>query len=455
MSQIRIAIAVVVVALLSGAAPARAQQQSLTIYNDGRVLVRRTFSLAVSRGTSAHRLETGTIDPASIFSLNPSVSISRATFEGGVDEQSVLRRAIGQQLRFVTANSGKADTILATVVGIDPVRYRLADGSITFGPPGRAIYPASMVPLSPSLAVELNATQAVSSLDVGYFTSGATWQAAYSLMLEGGQANITGNAAIASDQLLAEQASVQLLAGNTGRAYPKGFQTVAVQMRDAAANAPMQEESVGEAHVYTMRQPLTLLPGQTTIASLFEPARVPYTREYFVRGGIPYYGFLPQTGDEGQVPVEILYTIPRKAGSPFGDVPLPGGIARIYEKDSGGRLQLTGEASTSHIAAGQDLRISAGTAFDITARRVQTSYTLTQDGPRGRQNVAVADYAVTISNAKQDAVVVVVEESRGGDWTIVSSSIPATRTSSTVARFRVPVPAGGEAVLTYQVRARW
>jgi hypothetical protein len=48
-----------------------------------------------------------------------------------------------------------------------------------------------------------------------------------------------------------------------------------------------------------------------------------------------------------------------------------------------------------------------------------------------------------------------VLEERGGEWSVVSSSVPAEKLSSTRSRFRVPVPAGGEAVLTYRLRVVW
>ena len=40
-------------------------------------------------------------------------------------------------------------------------------------------------------------------------------------------------------------------------------------------------------------------------------------------------------------------------------------------------------------------------------------------------------------------VTVVVQEERAGEWSVVSSSVPAEKVSSTVTRFRVRVPAPG------------
>ena len=48
-----------------------------------------------------------------------------------------------------------------------------------------------------------------------------------------------------------------------------------------------------------------------------------------------------------------------------------------------------------------------------------------------------------------------VLEERGGEWTILASSIKGEKLSSTRTRFRVPVPARGKATLTYRVRVVW
>ena len=128
----------------------------------------------------------------------------------------------------------------------------------------------------------------------------------------------------------------------------------------------------------------TLLPGLTTSVALFEPAQVKYEKSYVVHGDVPYWGFLPQQGEETEPPVEVIYTLKRPRKTDFGDRPLPGGVARLYQPDSAGGLQLVGEASLDHTPAGNDLKLNAGTAFDITAKRVQTSYATRRDSTKAR-----------------------------------------------------------------------
>ena len=100
--------------------------------------------------------------------------------------------------------------------------------------------------------------------------------------------------------------------------------------------------------------------------------------------------------------------------------------------------------------------MQSGDAFDVTAERVQTDYTQEQlPAPRrglpARQRFT-ASYRVTLSNAKPDPVTVDVRETRAGAWVVVTSSVPLEKLSATEVRFRVAVPAKGEATLTYTVQ---
>lgn len=268
-------------------------------------------------------------------------------------------------------------------------------------------------------------------------------------------------AVLQSESLRAENAEVQLLAGAVGRAEagqppPVPYERVALQARIADAAKTVAEQKVGEYHLYSLSGRSTLLPGLATSVALFDPIQVKYERNYVVHGSLPFWGFLPQQGEETEPPVEVSYTLKRPRKSEFGDRPLPGGVARLFLPDSSSRPQLVGEATVDHTPAGEDLRLIAGNAFDLTARRVQTSYVTRRDSSKaGWRTLATADYRVTLRNAGDSTVTIDVEEERGGEWNIVSSSVPAEKLSSTRTRFRVRVPARGESALTYRVRVVW
>jgi hypothetical protein len=226
----------------------------------------------------------------------------------------------------------------------------------------------------------------------------------------------------------------------------------------AFADAAAVEQRVGEFHLYTLPGKHSLLPGLTTSVALFEPAEVPVERNYVVRGMVPFWGFVPQQGEqEEEAPVEVSYTLTRPHKAEFGNRPLPGGVARIFQPDSAGRPQMIGEAAIEHTPAGRDLKLDAGVAFDLTARRIQTGYVTRRDSTKayGIRTVATADYRVTVRNGTDSSATVDVVEERAGEWTVISSSVPAEKLSSTRTRFRVKVPSRGEAAVTYRLRIVW
>lgn len=452
-----------VTGFLFSLASAADAQTGITIYNDGRVLVRRTLPVNVPKGASEQRVDLGPLDASSLVSLDPGITISRAVFDAAEDENTVLRRLVGRKLTVERSRmGGGVETFEVTLLGVDPARFRMPDGTIAFGNPGGALrYPADAVSATQSAALSLDASSARSSLPLGWFTEGAQWSASYNVILGGKEARVTGEAVIASQSFSVTDAEVQLLAGSVSRATPprpaayEMRRDVAMAKMAAAAPAPT-EEAAGEFHLYTLPGKASIQPGGTTTISLFDPASTAYEKRLVVRGYLPWYGYIPEQQDEQDVPVEVSYILKRPLKTPFGDKPLPGGVARIYEADRDGRLQLVGEAGMGHTAAGNDLSLYAGNAFDLTAKRVQTEYTTTPE-KRGTitRTVATVGIKVTIRNASDSAQVVDVREERGGEWSVVTSSVPAEKVSSSVTRFKVTVPAKGEAVLTYRIRAVW
>ena len=443
------------------AVPPLHAQTSITIYNDGRVLVRRSVPAKVPQGQSIQRLALGPLDPGTIFSLDSLVILQRVVYDGAVDEASALRRSVGKRLVFRLPESN--DTISALVLGVDPLRLQLPDGRISFTAPGLPLYPAEVVVAEPTALLGIRSPRAQDQLRLGYFTTGASWKASYQVVLNPKDARVSGMAVLASASLRADNAEVHLLAGAVGRAEPPPQPPQPLLREEMRAAAQMAvadvavEQRVGQFHLYSLSGRSTLLPGQTTSQALFEPAEVRYEHNYIVHGGVPYWGFLPQQGEQVDVPVEITYTLKRPRKTSFGDQPLPGGVGRVYQTDTTGALQLVGEAAVEHTAPGEDLTLKAGNAFDLTATRVQTNYITRRDSTkaRGVHTVATADYRVTLKNATDTAVVIDVQEERAGEWSVVSSSVKPEKISSTITRFRVRVPERGEAVLNYRIRVIW
>ena len=429
-------------------------QTSLSIYRDGRVVVRRTLPQALQQGRNTLALRLEALDPATLFSTDTSVGIASATVRYPTSKTDALARATGQTLSFMR---GVGDTVKATVVRVDPPQYRLADGRLLLEQPGEPLFPAELVRSAPEAQVVLDASRARPRTEIAYVAQGMSWEALYQVIVSGPRCQVSGAATITSQALRADSAEVQLVAGAIQRTRgPAAPPVMADRMMVAGALAEAKEtseEAVGETHVYQLPGRLTIEPNVPVTTALFPRSSAPVTQELIVPGVLPWRGWIGQNPEPGRVPVQVWYTIKRAAKTAFGDRPLPAGTVQLYQADSSGRLQLIGEAANDHIAPGRDLRVQSGDAFDVTAERVQTDYNQEQLPPVSRgmpvRQRMTASYRVTITNAKSEAVTVDVRESHFGTWRITESSVPAEKLSSTESRIRVTVPANGTATLTY------
>jgi hypothetical protein len=435
---------------------ASAQETSLTIYQDGRVMVRRTLPVAVPRGTSTASVDLGGrgADPTSLVALDEGVEIRGVRVSGATGLDGSLRRALGRDVDFLLF-SDSVRFVRGTVLSLDPPAFRMM-GRVVYEMPGRPAFPDSLVQLAPRAEVTLEAARPVRNLRVAYQANGMSWRAGYTLVAPAsgtGRAMMTGAALIENPGALTiGGAELQLLAGDVRRAgQPRGYVQESAAPGVAMAvmrAAPAVEEAVGEAHVYTLPGTVDLVPGESHTVALFAQATPQVERSFAIRAS--YGGHLQRWGGpEQDIHAEVTYLVRRPAGSAFGDVPLPAGVVRVLIPDSAGRVQLLGEVPIAHTPGGRELKLATGTAFDLTGQRVQTAF----EQP-GRRHVVVA-YRVQIQNAKSDSATVQVYDEFPGRWEVLSSTLPSERLSSSSVRFAVPVPPGGEATLEYQVRIRW
>jgi len=434
------------------------QETSVTIYSDGRLLVRRTIPVAVARGTSTVVADLGVreADPASIVSLDSTVQIRGVRLFGATGLEGSLRRSMGSDVVFRVGPDSAPRYVRGTLLSLDPPTVRI-DGYVLYGLPGSPVFPDSMVQLQSRVEVTLDAARATSSLRLMYQSNGLSWAASYALVLPrggAGPAAVTGTAQVDNGGAVSlPGAQAQLLAGTVRRVTPTPRPMAAAAMRGVVVSSANLEESVDDealsgTRVYTLPGTVDFAPGETRTVPLFARTVAAVEPEYILRQ--QGYGLTSAWPEEqrDQHP-EIGYRVRRPPASPFGAVALPAGVVRAYEPDELNRPQLVGEASIQHTPPGRDLRLTTGTAFDLTAIRAQTAF------ERRGDRETVSAYRVEIQNAKSQAAVVQVTDQCPGRCEIMSSSVPGEQPTVASVIFRVTVPANGSATLQYQLRARW
>ena len=435
----------------------RAQETSLTVYQDGRVLVRRTLPIPVPRGTSTFSVDLGgrSADATSLVALDDGIEVRGVRVSAATGVDGSLHRALGKDVEFLLGGDSLR-FVRGTVLALDPPAFRVM-GRVVYEMPGRPAFPDSLVQLAPRAEVTVEAARAARSLRLAYLAAGLSWHAGYTLVAPAsgtGRGTVTGAATIEDPGALSiSGAEVQLLAGDVRRAASPRMYAVDRAMPMAAPSMALEggvavERSVGESHVYTLPGTVDIVPGESRTVALFPEAAAQVERAFALRAS--GYGHLQQwRAAEQDLHAEVTYLVRRPAGTPFGDTPLPAGVVRVLVPDSAGRVQLLGEVPIAHTPAGRELKLATGTAFDITAQRTQLTF-----AQQGRRQVEVS-YRVELQNAKGDSATVQVYDEFPGQWEVLSSTARPERLSSTTVRFAVPVPATGEATLEYRVRVRW
>jgi hypothetical protein len=209
------------------------------------------------------------------------------------------------------------------------------------------------------------------------------------------------------------------------------------------ANLRPTEQALFEYHLYTLPRKTTVADNQTKQVDLLFAPHVAVTKTLELRGS-PFY-YRSRSADLGTRLKFGTYVTFRNAGGALG-IALPKGAVRVYKRDNAGQEQFVGSDSIDHTPKNETVRLHLGDAFDVTATKKQTDF---KSLPGSTYE---SEYAIVMRNAKPVAQNVLVIEPIPGDWTMLKSSAPYTKSSSSTAAWSLRIPPGGSTTLNYRVR---
>jgi hypothetical protein len=436
---------------------------AVTVYNDGRGLVREERHVTLPAGASELRF----MDVAEKV-VAPTVKVS--VLDGGamtVHEQNyeydllspekLLEKFVGQTVTLVVQkwkdSSSLEEEVPARLLSTNNGTVWEMGGRIVSNPAYARIafpnVPENLI-AKPTLVWTVDAARAGRrTLEAAYLTGGMSWRADYVLALEAAEekAGLQGWVTIDNQSGAAYQdALLKLVAGDVHQVVDEPATRQDMVMQAARPAGKMREEALFEYHLYSLPRPTTLKQNQTKQVQLLDAPRVAVGKEYVLRGGGGYFRVPWRIGDPREK-VQVFLTFRNSEAAGLG-LPLPKGIVRVYKRDSAGSPQFVGEDRIDHTPKDEEVRLELGNAFDVTAERRQTEFNRVAD------NVFESAYEIRIRNHKDVPVTVRVLEPVGGDWTMIQNSQPFKKPSAFEAEFQVPVAAGKEATLTYRVRVR-
>jgi hypothetical protein len=441
---------------------------AVTVYNSNIALVRDVRDLQLARGTSDLRFMdiAATVNPATVHFRSVSepsrVNVLEQNYEYDLLEpEKLLRKYVGRDVTLVRTVQDQGRTreeqVTARLLSYNNAPVWQINGEIVTGMRADSIrfpeLPGNLYS-RPTLIWTIDNTGGQRHrVEASYLASELAWNADYVLTVarDDKAADIDGWVTLKNGSGTSfRNASLQLVAGDLNRVREQIGRMLneAKMMRDAAAAAPMAEESFSDYHLYTLGRKTTINNNETKQVSMLGATGFPIQKRYLVDGQAFYYRNAQHPGAPIKDVVQVYYQFKNEPAAGLG-MPMPSGVVRVYQADSKGGVQFVGEDRIDHTPKDETLNLKIGNAFDVVCERKQTDFEKIASG------VYEVEFEITLRNHKTAPVTVEVNEPVGGTWRMLQSSHQWSKTDAWAAQFKVPVAADGTAVLRYRVRVTY
>ena len=462
---------------------------AVTIYNNNLALVQDVRQIALPSGrTTVEFPDVSAQIRAETVTLNGNdFGIVEQNFDYDLLSPSALmQKAVGQVVTIVRINPANgAETreqakVLAANGGVVLQIGNRIEVLRDDGLPVRVIF--DRVPPNlrarPTLSVTLDSTRGgTRPLTLSYLTPGLAWKADYvALFDEGaGKIDVQGWITLTNNSgTTYTNAETLLVAGQVGsqqqqyQRYPQPVQGSMIRAGTQTAN----RAQLGDFYLYPIKGRTTIAQAQQKQVSFLDVGGAPAMKAYEYRNE-----WMQSSNDPVSAATVLRFSTSRDGG--LGDA-LPAGTVRVYVKDAKGQPQFIGENNIGHTPMGSSLGIRTGEAFDVKVRSIvdkretissdewQRSYRYRITKSDGTTETGTVERNVTyyrtamryvLTNARNTPVTVeVVQGGIGGYWgdtRVSAESQPGEQDNADTRRWKVKVPANGEATLTATFDTRY
>jgi hypothetical protein len=440
------------------------EQISLTVYNQNFGLVREVRQVALGKGrvelayadVSAH-IQPETVHIKSLSGANALEVLEQNYRYDLLNPETLLKKYVGKTVKVYryNENTGQDEAKQAELLSVEGGTVIKIDGQITSNFPGRFAFPEVPENLvqKPTLVWLLASAAEKQRVEVTYLSQELNWRADYVLTVDANDAigELNGWVTLTNNTGTSyKNAELKLVAGDVQRLSPQVTSDDEDKDEDGTPDAPppqFKQEGLFEYHLYTLQRPTNLLDKEQKQVSLLSASHVGLEKKLNFFGAAQYF-----RGNYGQVQknqkVGVYLDIENSERNHLG-MPLPKGTLRVYKADHSGQQEFIGEDAIDHTPRDERIRVKLGEAFDVVGDRTETAWNAVSSC------VSESSWEISIRNHKDSAERVLVVEPAGGDWEILSSSLPATKKDSSTFTFDVPLAPRSETKVTYRVRVRW
>ncbi|MFC1485916.1 DUF4139 domain-containing protein [Candidatus Latescibacterota bacterium] len=425
-----------------------AQTVSLTVYNDDLAVVRVEEDMQFTRGRQVFTLTdvAERIDPTSVRlkALDGGVTIHEQNFRYDlVNSQKVLERYLD---RGITVWLNEGELIEGTLQSVSgDVVIQNGAGGITIVKPDaiqRFEFPELPEGLitRPTLFWDITSTsEGMVPTEISYMTGGFNWHAEYTVVVNDDESEMELSSWVSVQNQSGatyRDTTLKLVAGEVHRARQPTMERMlplGADMIQEAAPSGFEERALFEYHLYELEGRTTVQNNEIKQIALFEPT-IAAVQILLI--------FDPQV-DQDNVTAMIEFVNRDEDGL---GMPLPAGVVRVYTRDTDGAIEFVGEDRIDHTPEDEEVRLTLGSSFDITAER------RVMETQRISQRVRDDTIEIELRNRKDEPVTITAVEHLWGSWDIVRTTDTFTRKDAYTAECTVTLPARTEKIIAFTVR---
>ena len=315
-------------------------------------------------------------------------------------------------------------------------------------------------------------------LEVSYFTSGLTWNASYTAILDKVEklmsltsyVNISNRSGedyenartrlVVGDVRIIEEIQ-NIVREQLAEDRKAMFKREAVMARSAAALAPPEMEYMDESFKFrpgaiaTETQTLSeyymyILKGEDTIKDQWRKKKPTLFTDK-----IPYET-IHKFGEYGE-DVVLFYQFKNDDKSNLGKEPLPKGNVKVFLKgDATDISSYMGSADIEFAPVGSEVKLYMGSDPEVKVKKKQMNIRrinlqFDKDNRMVRFDTE-REYVLEIENYKTEKIKLEIKENLGRDWDIISSSHKYGIKDANSIEFKLDIPSKGKDTIKYQVK---
>ena len=446
----------------------------LTVYNQDLALVRDARSIDIPAGESvlAFKEISSRIMPETALLRGDQFHVLEQNFEFDLlSPTTLLNKYVGKPVTLARPHPKTGEEILvsATVLSTaNGVVLKVGNRIETIDTPvsgrmfGRLIYPDVPDNLRerPTLTMTLNnKKEGRRPVELTYLTQGLSWKADYVARLNPAEDRLDLTAWVTLTNHSGTEfkdADLQLVAGDVNRVRSEIIRPMAVERMDmklaATPESDVSRESLMEYHLYSVSRQTTIKNNQSKQIALLREENGRCQKRLVLQSGTSgfYWNRIGQAYRKKSV--DVMLRFKNDKASNFG-LPKPAGIIRVYKTDSRGYDQFVGEDRIHHTPENETVDIMLGKAFDVTADRRQTHFSMSRASEEKRRTYE-NEFEIKLKNGKDRPVEVTVKETIPGDWQMISQSHTHRKVDASTVSWAIQVPAKGSQDLTFRVRSK-